>query len=93
MSEFTPGPWRVVGHTEVGPIHRFVIASETLGIIDADYEADAHLIAAAPELYARLAALRNRFLGTKWMDGVEYEGHITPGDRIDALLAKARGEA
>jgi hypothetical protein len=59
----------------------------------AKWEANAHLIAAAPGLYAKLKWLAD------WMRSVEgmsrnnlEELALDEADEIDALLAKARGE-
>lgn len=69
---FTPGPWEAYGDLVTAGEHGATFICEDVG------DANAKLIAAAPELYAALEALlisdRNR-------------------DRAKAALSKARGEA
>lgn len=108
-TKFTPGPWRVEGGTTVvwGACNHDDLSDYGMGYPVTDcritpisnsswcqgpeYEegyANAHLIAAAPELYEKLAKIRG------WIN-VDAEGAW--GKRfyaeVDALLAKARGEA
>jgi len=118
MSEFTKEKWEVVDGTKVGEQVLFVHAPEIKGVVcrlthtanpsiplsKADF-ANAHLIAAAPEMYAMLKEV----LSEMWMliDEVNDQrlSHMrfdaeTPPDlcdqetlhRIQVLLAKARGE-
>ena len=89
MSKHTPGPWRAApqpGQT-VG-VHTFthcVMAGDD-ALADTLTEADAHLIAAAPDLLAACKAVR---------DLVEF--HDVPRAEIwqiiDAAVAKAEGGA
>jgi hypothetical protein len=94
MSEFTKGEWEVLDGTKVGEQVLFVHAPEIKGVIcilthtanpsiplsKADF-ANAHLIAAAPEMYAALEhIMNNQALGSPL------------GLSINNLLAKARGE-
>lgn len=99
-TKFTPGPWEA-GRADVASIvdgvdSKWIYAGGDYcaiasGRVTGSWEtvmANAHLIAAAPELYHKLAAVR------KWMD----EDDLGPWEavfcaEIDALLAKARGEA
>ena len=78
--KFTPGPWYVDG--------TFVTNDEDLDICsmgDIAWEANAHLIAAAPELYGVLEYVRD-ILGP-------HDGWADDSTRmIDAALKKARGE-
>lgn len=93
--KWTPGPWIVEGR---GPNMKVIFAGLTPGnrlspcfLADDDQEANAHLIAAAPELYEALCRLIPP----------EQEFHMreTPGDFHEdwhsalAALAKARGES
>jgi len=64
MSNFTPGPWEKKGNTIFGNGRRIC---DLLILYDGDWqpwaeeqEANAHLIAAAPELYETLKELINR---------------------------------
>lgn len=97
-TKFTPGPWRMVGTTA----NRFVVTASSGTVIaetwkDFRQEADARLIAAAPELYGALEALiaMQDQMSRKPTDG----GGVFPADygivrgRAHAALAKARGES
>jgi hypothetical protein len=61
MSKHTPGPWRVVGGTEVRAGGTIVCNTADYRVPKPDHEAvalpDAALIAAAPDLLAALQAL------------------------------------
>jgi hypothetical protein len=97
---FTPGPWRVQGGEVVAPtdpicsmptLYRETREART------QLDADAHLIAAAPELYETLADVlpRNVCLTNKNVpDSTVVPLDCTMGDlrRISAALAKARGD-
>lgn len=97
MSEakFTKGPWRLgdkshYGYFNIGSENGFVvIAEENYGApyIDVSDE-DAHLIAAAPELYEALAETERYFSDEDGLDEAEYDYR----HRVRAALAKARGE-
>lgn len=58
MKKHTPGPWTV---TEVGPAPRYMIAGAATSVAmtygQSGQQADARLIAAAPELLAALQAI------------------------------------
>lgn len=93
MSKHTPGPWEVGYDGPSNPVIiggvnklRIVALTSTLWPREGDEEANAHLIAAAPELFAALDAVING-VG----DGF---GRISPEEHDQALaaLAKARGE-
>lgn len=81
-TKFTKGEWRVERFVNG---KGFEIAFNDDGEVVADYvysEHDAHLIAAAPDMYEMLESLREDY------------GLLTPvGKDIDKLLAKARGES
>jgi hypothetical protein len=100
MSEtkFTPGPWRLADHS-----YTFIISKPGDGYITRDVcrmdastmsafqqKANAHLIAAAPELYEALEELHAQQNGpplekykTRWEKAMR---------KTEAALAKARGE-
>lgn len=93
MSELkaTPGPWRVIEKAKpVGWAHFEVAWSDYDELVcDIVYEeADAHLIAAAPEMYEALDAIVNCW------DGPLYKHQMLPNIvKARAALKKARGEA
>lgn len=90
MNKFTKGPWQAGGNWDVNK----VLSTDGGDIIcdcsdaassvedDSEREANAHLIAAAPELLEQLEIAR-RFVQPKFRQVLL---------RIDAALAKARGE-
>lgn len=90
--KWTPGPWVVDDYREDTPPRWFVVPATyrgTICSIRADGEADAHLIAAAPDLYDALEwcvrALEQDYRGSA-------EDCEIPQD-VRAVLSKARGEA
>ncbi len=98
MSEtkFTPGPWRVRAHTSQ-PNDRVVVDTfggsvacvyRDMGENEPPREANAHLIAAAPDLYAALEALHR---ATAILPASMDEPG-SPQALARAALAKARGE-
>lgn len=105
MSEakHTPGPWEWVVHGEYGysaltnSVNSEVLA--TGGFNDGDYpvtwmgeemsDADAHLIAAAPELLAALAEALN----AQGVAVQDYDAQFGWMDKARAAIAKARGAA
>lgn len=95
--EFTPGPWRVIT-----PLIHVANETQTYTVDGPDSDfmylaniEDAHLIAAAPDLYAALEHLED------WMSNLSSacfcggEGHEENCylGTAQAALAKARGEA
>ena len=64
-----------------------VRSGPTFGVIDEIQKANAHLIAAAPEMYETLKTLADYL---SCMDGKQYE--IELEEKINSLLARARGE-
>ena len=94
MIDFSKGPWFVGDAKDARSIRYWIVQDidtwdETVAAVpdhpDKNSIANAHLIAAAPELYEALANLINR------MDGMDKMVH---GDAIDAgfaALAKANG--
>ena len=103
MSEarFTPGPWLSLNMQKADPLggKRWEVWVDTLSVArisggfskpdSSEAEANAHLIAAAPDLFAALEALREHHC-----DGVCYadEDHTTVLAQVAAALARARGE-
>jgi len=98
MSEtkFTPGPWKVTVSENGIDVGVDGLDGETITGWIEPY--DAHLIAAAPDMYAELEAAMNVFRF--------YQGHHAAkghsdkeqtnkqhADRIAKVLAKARGES
>jgi hypothetical protein len=83
---FTPGPWKVTRKFEVGPVSHAFDQTEGMVVPIADVfgdhrDADARLIAAAPEFYAIALEAREK---------LSADNHDVAF--IDAALAKARGE-
>ena len=100
----TPGPWEACdqgdysdfdGNSRVilGDDMRIAVVQWSPGDMQAESDANAHLIAAAPELLAELIALRRRFhnacLGTG--SDADIVAGSTPG--ADAAIARATGAA
>ena len=95
MSEtkFTPGPWDLEKYPYNDIISGwFIKAAEDevsfIRIGDIQEEADAHLIAAAPELYEALDEIINYFGGA---DHALDDPYVMK--RVRVSLAKARGES
>lgn len=89
IGSHTPGPWKAVPCNEAGNINDIVNAdgyraAGTFGRTKDEQEANARLIAAAPELLEELSKLANKVFGY---------GHGEPSEedrlRIIALIAKA----
>jgi len=103
MSEtkFTPGPWHWVDHGSFINIESKdcnSIASLFSYATPEIEEPNAHLIAAAPDMYEELECARDVF--RFYQSHHEFKGGTEKAirnkeiaDRIDRLLAKARGEA
>ena len=87
MSEFTPGPWTASGRWIVGGDPREFIAETDAPRFDLDrYDracADARLIAAAPEMFAALVAIRDANTIEDGEDAI---------DAMHAAIDKATGE-
>ena len=90
----TPGPWRVnkYGSIGAGEFGTTPIVGSAEGLWGSDAEkygdhcANARLMAAAPEMCAELARLRD--LCSRLLEGDTCEAVVSD---IDAVLAKARG--
>jgi len=76
-TKWTPGPWVVCPAGDIWSENLVSLVADTYSPV----EANAHLIAAAPELYSML----ERILGPYGREDVSDE-------QIEQLLAKARGE-
>lgn len=90
MSEWTPGPWEAVNERDVDTADGKCIAIMGVGVDE--FEANAHLIAAAPDLYEALEKIL-RECGDEMSDG--YLANFVHSDKASvarAALAKARGE-
>ena len=79
-AKFTPGPWVVSGNATINKKPKGWIAS----VSNTDRKANAHLIAAAPDLYEVLEEAR------VFLVHLNATGSLI--DQIDEALAKARGE-
>ena len=105
-TKFTPGPWAQVpqsnGSVMIARRHetgkqlsphglRLVCNVLVRGSSMSEDDANAHLIAAAPEMYEALERIYGRLLMSE-RDG---DAHITEEDgaMVEAALRKARGEA
>jgi len=95
--KWTPGPWAGKGQTSedavfCGTMHRICADGTWLAFVPtwkdnpdeaSEAEANAHLIAAAPDMYAALE------MAKLWLD---FDGRFDM-QGINAALAKARGQA
>ena len=80
MSEHTPGPWKVVGLSVISDSG--IICNPPSGPID-ELEANARLIAAAPDMLEALEAMRDAIIPTE---------DCYAAILADAAIAKAIGE-
>lgn len=94
MSRFKPGPWKVCRQNPSPTTGEWMISGAKPGYLaevrdcgSGDVEANAYLIAAAPELLAALRGLRDAFIGTS----VEVQADAMRAAR--AAIAKAGGES
>ena len=95
-AKFTKGPWRVeYGHQQKSGPRCWQVSDEYDAVCNNQFccaresEANAHLIAAAPDLYAALHKALNFIENTEGELGVTLDS----GDAARAALRKARGEA
>jgi hypothetical protein len=92
-TKFTPGPWKIGtpppnGEQTIGTEQGLMVAVSTTGA-GIQTKANAHLIAAAPDLYEALEDLSiNDFGSNGWTNSME-----RIAIKARAALAKARGEA
>lgn len=96
--KFTPGPWRAEGTLVfIGRVGDYADNGAAkwggFNISRApNAEANAHLIAAAPDLYAALQSTRKRLYDAMIALGSSPEFADAGCHEADAALAKARGE-
>ena len=103
MSAHTPGPWRVIGGglhiaSDNAPGHVIVCRTGRLGMVGdepkqtlARWEADAHLIAAAPDLLEALEAYHFHFGILEENEFINAEARRC-ASLARAAIAKAKGE-
>lgn len=93
-TKFTPGPWLFSSYKSGNSV--IVIDGKEFDVATVNYpnrDANAHLIAAAPELYEACEILFK--ITTGMMKQIPHSG-FEPGSplgKCEAALAKARGEA
>ena len=113
-TKFTPGPWLVVGSIPEEGVDCFWIKAQPhpamrgltkdIGTVDGyqddpEREANAHLIAAAPELYQAIDSLLAIVGDSQGVVGYHLNGDIAEWDEFEevaqafAALAKVRGES
>ena len=101
-TKFTPGPWVVEDETLYGKEFGYTVPLIDFGFYEDNerHHEDAHLIAAAPDLYesgaGALDSLEFAANELRARNMIPAEGDFLLQERIDALnaaLAKARGEA
>jgi hypothetical protein len=92
---FTPGPWELRPHSKVGPAQMYWVNEFTS--VGSQVEADARLIAAAPDMFE---ALERIALGEEDVFDEDTGGMVRCDMLFEdiqkiaqAALAKARGEA
>jgi hypothetical protein len=89
MNTHTPGPWHTQGCTIYAGKNRVAQTWDTCDDLPTPtMEADADLIAAAPEM---LAALQAALVAVRYLD--EHEGAGCLLDQVRAAIAKATGGA
>lgn len=101
MSKHTPGPWRA----EMNGFSRMAVVDKNNNYLtfkagssrmpEFELEANANLIAAAPDLLASLEELFE--IGTVFLSAIEGNDHLTDfeewADQARKAIAKARGES
>lgn len=94
-TKFTPGPWKIVEDRVPSSLEVYggtIAICECWRRANAETEmANAHLIAAAPELYEALEDMHRTQLNNNRHDPDDYE-NTEQCLRVKAALAKARGE-
>jgi hypothetical protein len=92
MQKFTAGPWLVVEVPHTGLIG--VQRGDRVLCLDGDQEADAHLIAAAPDLLEALDMYSLPLTGDPRLDCAEFGSYAVMRENARrAAVKKARGEA
>jgi len=100
--KWTPGPW-TAERANVGDAHPLFVRCNLDSAFRPPCDADAHLIAAAPELYDALEGFAksqgytfdkktHHFVGDLGPIGMPHTAEWCEACRIVAALAKARGE-
>ena len=97
LEKHTPGPWVVVSDSiyrdKDGPTHRRIATVAIYGDRDRKAQANARLIAAAPELQAALEGVMKWWQGTPQFAAGEDEMPAAVFDAARAALSKAKGGA
>ena len=98
MEKFTKGEWEIIDHKDKVEVwsgdDRIYFIDRIIGPKD-EYLANANLIAAAPEMYEMLNIMRKGYLNLIELDLTPPQYKVNLQDavnKIDATLAKARGE-
>lgn len=94
MSKHTPGPWQKIG-SKVKSIGMNECLIAAVSVQDDEGQANANLIAAAPDLLASLEEIFE--IGTVFLSAIEGNDHLTDfeawADQARKAIAKARGES
>ena len=106
--EHTPGPWHRADKGDLGRIfaeglnqREGIICNVSIGFKDSDiWDANCHLIAAAPDMLAALRSLRNEITGV-WgafaheirasISNTNYQVMLDKLDAANSVIAKAEG--
>ena len=84
--KFTPGPWNNCDGETIETKEARICIVATLNLKPEESDANAALIAAAPEMYRKLEWLQREF------DESDDEELVAIGWEIELILKKARGE-
>ena len=88
MSKHTPGPWHVFKDSSIYSKHAdYTLAEIVAGMTDEECDANARLIAAAPELLKALQAALDALRGSAGFDEIN-----NAKKQVKAAIAKATGE-
>ena len=87
MREHTPGPWHYVTGVDGAVVYTGVTIAK-IPIDASDWQSNAHLIAAAPEL---LAALEGALVAVRYLD--DHEGAEELMQQVCEAIIKAKGGA
>jgi hypothetical protein len=94
----TPGPWHVTGETHVNCAEGFLVASTGYSDDETD-QANARLIAAAPDMLAVCKALLDIIYNSQGVAGWHMNGDVATWDEfedvgaLEAAIAAAEGGA
>lgn len=91
LTRHTPGPWKVEGRMILGRAFTgswCAIADNLHGGNPTELDANAHLLASAPDLLASLKEFVALYDGTRDMLGTSVLGKL---ERAEAAIAKAEG--